>query len=111
MTRFARVAGLAFVMAAFLFALADRAIAAAPEAFTYRGGGRGTVEFDHRMHASKGYVCRDCHTDFAGTGKQLFQTQKRSLIDRPTHDTDQSCFACHNDKLAFDKCDSCHRRF
>lgn len=111
MTRFLKGTGLALVMAAGLSVLAGGALSAEPQAFTYRGGGRGTVEFDHHRHASLGYVCRDCHTDFSGTGRQLFQTQKQGLIDKPSHESDQSCFACHDGKLAFDKCDDCHRRF
>jgi c(7)-type cytochrome triheme protein len=100
----------AIAVAVLLLGATVAADAADPAAFTYRGGERGTVVFDHHLHAAGGFVCRDCHTDYAGTGKQLFQTQKQGLIDRAIHDTDQSCFACHNGTLAFDKCDGCHRR-
>ena len=82
-----------------------------PEALTYRGGGRGTVLFDHQKHAASGFVCADCHGNFAGTSRQLFLTAQRGLIDRAAHDGDGSCFACHNGRSAFDKCDDCHRQF
>ena len=76
----------------------------------YRGGAQGPVIFDHQLHASKGFRCNDCHTDFAGTGKQLFTTRKRGLISLADHKTDTKCFACHNGKEAFDTCEQCHRK-
>ena len=77
-------------------------------ALLYRGGGEGSVVFDHRLHAAKGYCCLDCHTDFAGTGIQLFQTRKQGLIDRAVHDRDESCFVCHNNTVASNDCETCH---
>jgi thiosulfate reductase cytochrome b subunit len=77
--------------------------------FNYRAAGQGTVTFDHGMHASKGYVCLDCHTKLPSTGTQLFQTQKQGLISVADHSSDRKCFACHNDKVAFATCDRCHR--
>ncbi|MCX6618881.1 MAG: hypothetical protein NTZ98_22635 [Acidobacteria bacterium] len=80
----------------------------------YRGGGQGTVVFDHQLHASKGCRCSDCHTDFSGTAKQLFTTRKQALISFADHHTATKCFACHNGKKeppeAFDQCDQCHRK-
>jgi c(7)-type cytochrome triheme protein len=90
----------------------------------YRGGGQGKVVFDHQLHASEGFRCNDCHTDFAGTGKQLFATQKQGLISLADHTTGAKCFACHNGngvpddrkgafydgKGAFYDCDRCHRK-
>jgi c(7)-type cytochrome triheme protein len=78
--------------------------------FNYRGGGQGTVTFDHGMHASKGYVCVDCHTKFPPKGAQLFETQKRGLFTAADHSSDGKCFACHNGKIAFATCDQCHRK-
>ncbi len=78
--------------------------------FNYRGGGQGAVTFDHRMHASKGYTCGDCHLRLPATGKQLFQTQKQGLITMADHTSDRKCFACHNGKVAFNQCDQCHRK-
>jgi c(7)-type cytochrome triheme protein len=78
--------------------------------FNYRGGGQGTVTFDHATHASKGFVCMDCHTKFPPTGTQLFQTQKRGLFTAADHSSDGKCFACHNGKIAFAICDQCHRK-
>jgi len=77
--------------------------------FNYRGGGQGTVTFDHGNHASKSYVCLDCHTKLPSTGTQLFQTRKQGLISLADHGSDRKCFACHNDKVAFATCDRCHR--
>lgn len=90
----------------------------------YRGGGHGKVVFDHQIHASEGFRCNDCHTDFAGTGKRLFATRKQGLITFADHTAGVKCFACHNadgmpnerksasydGKGAFDDCDRCHRK-
>ena len=91
---------------------------------TYRGGGHGKVVFDHQMHASEGFRCNDCHTDFAGTGKQLFTTRRQGLITFVDRTAGTKCFACHNHdgapadrksasyngKGAPDDCDFCHRK-
>jgi len=78
------------------------------EKINYRGGEQGRVTFDHGAHASKGFVCTDCHTRLPSTGTQLFQTQKQGLISVPDHSSDGKCFACHNGKIAFDTCRQCH---
>ena len=91
---------------------------------SYRGGGRGKVVFDHQLHASEGFGCQDCHTDFSGTGKQLFTTRKQALITLADHTAGAKCFACHdgggvsadrkgafhNGPGAFNTCDHCHRK-
>lgn len=84
---------------------------------SYRGGGRGKVVFDHQLHASEGFGCQDCHTDFARTGKQLFATRKQALITFADHTAGAKCFACHDGdgaptgrKSAFKTCDGCHRK-
>jgi c(7)-type cytochrome triheme protein len=91
---------------------------------SYRGGGHGKVVFDHQVHASEGFRCNDCHSDFAATGKQLFATRKQGLISFKDHTAGLKCFACHNangvpvdrkgasydGKGASDNCDSCHRK-
>jgi phosphate transport system substrate-binding protein len=69
---------------------------------SYGGGGNGKVVFDARMHASKGYVCNDCHL-------KLFPTSRNSFITLNDH-TDKACFGCHNGKTAFASCSSCHRK-
>jgi len=88
----------------------------------YRGGMEGPVVFNHQLHASKGFRCDDCHTDFAHTGKQLFATRKQGLITFADHRTVSKCFACHqgkgtteeakssfdDGKRAFDDCERCH---
>lgn len=68
----------------------------------YGGAGQGRVVFDARLHASKGILCKDCHSD-------LFATRKVALIDRAAHGGGKACFACHDGKRAFDSCDGCHR--
>jgi len=92
---------------------------------SYRGSGQGKVVFDHQVHASKGFLCVDCHTNFAGTGKILFTTQKQGLITFNDHTKDTKCFTCHNGndttannraifynyKGTFNDCNQCHRKF
>lgn len=108
MSRFLTGIGAYLTVAVLLLGLAATVSAGNPAAVLYRGGEQGRVIFDHRMHAAKGYVCLDCHTSYAGTGKQLFQTRKQGLIDRAVHDRDESCFACHNGAVASSDCKTCH---
>jgi len=108
MSRFLTGMGAYLTVAVFLLGLAATVSAGNPAALLYRGGDQGPVIFDHHMHAARGYVCLDCHTDYAGTGKQLFQTRKQGLIDRAVHDRDESCFACHNGTVASTDCKTCH---
>lgn len=68
----------------------------------YGGAGQGRVVFDARLHASKGILCNDCHSD-------LFATRKVALIDMAAHGSGKACFACHDGKRAFDRCEGCHR--
>jgi c(7)-type cytochrome triheme protein len=68
------------------------------------------VVFDHQLHASEGFRCNDCHTDFAGTGKQLFATRKQGLITLADHRAGTKCFACHSGDGASADCDHCHRK-
>ncbi|MGA2145130.1 MAG: cytochrome c3 family protein [Bryobacteraceae bacterium] len=91
---------------------------------SYRGSGYGKVVFDHQLHASEGFRCVDCHTDFAGTGKILFTTRKQGLITFADHTAGTKCFACHNGdgvpaerkgafyngKQSLDDCNHCHRK-
>jgi len=73
------------------------------KALIYGGAGQGKVIFDGGTHASKGYSCNDCHL-------KLFTTRKKALITMGDHLGGKSCFACHNGKIAFDDCASCHRK-
>ena len=59
------------------------------KALRYGGGGQGTVMFDGRLHASKGFRCDDCHS-------KLFDTKKTAHITMADHFTDKACFKCHN---------------
>ncbi|MBP8626232.1 MAG: hypothetical protein KBE27_01575 [Syntrophorhabdaceae bacterium] len=79
------------------FSLMDRVL-------LYGGGGQGRVTFDHRVHASKGMVCNDCHAT-------LFDTQKKALFTMDDHYSDKKCFGCHDGKKAFNECGECHRGF
>jgi len=93
-------------LAALLILLGAAAAAYATDkgkALIYGGAGQGKVIFDGRTHASKGYSCNDCHL-------KLFATHKKALITMGDHLGDKSCFACHNGKIAFDDCASCHRK-
>ena len=103
-------AGTVAAAAILFFGLAGVWAAPGPGPISYRGGGQGSVIFDHGLHAARGMVCVDCHTDYAGSGQQLFATHKQALIDRASHDRDASCFACHNGSKAFNTCETCHRR-
>lgn len=100
-------------LAAFVLLTAAGGLAGATSDTTlvYRGGGAGKVVFDGHVHAAKGYVCNDCHTNFNKTGVALFTTQKKGLIDEAAHDQGSACFACHNGKVAFavKNCEGCHR--
>lgn len=75
----------------------------------YGGGGQGTVMFDGRLHASKGFRCDDCHA-------KLFDTKKVAHITMADHFTDKACFKCHNNTNATDPmaasrdCATCHRK-
>jgi thiosulfate reductase cytochrome b subunit len=72
------------------------------ESLKYGGGGLGTVLFDGRSHAGKGYVCKDCHLD-------LFATQKRAVVRMSDHFSDKLCFHCHDNTTASKDCITCHR--
>jgi len=69
----------------------------------YRGGGQGKVIFDHQVHASKGFICKDCHIT-------LFDTHKKALFTMDEHFTNKKCFYCHDGKKVFNECIHCHRK-
>ncbi len=83
------------------------------KALRYGGGGQGTVMFDGRLHASKGFRCDDCHS-------KLFDTRKTAHITMADHFTDKACFKCHNNTDKSDAtgyppaasrdCATCHRK-
>jgi c(7)-type cytochrome triheme protein len=103
------------VLAALWFCFAPPLIGAGsgPPAIRYRGGAQGRVIFDHQSHASKGASCNDCHTDYKGTGKQLFATRKKGLISFSDHASGTRCFACHEGKKTetqVGECNQCHRK-
>lgn len=68
----------------------------------YGGAGQGKVIFDGRVHASKGFVCKDCHS-------ALFETRKQARISMENHFEKVKCFACHDGAKAFNVCNACHR--
>jgi thiosulfate reductase cytochrome b subunit len=106
-----QVAFMVALLAALLLCLEPRPVEAGGRIPTirYRGGAQGRVVFDHQLHASKGFRCNDCHTDFARTGEPLFFTRKQGLFTFADHQTATKCFACHDGKGAFDECARCHR--
>lgn len=73
-------------------------------ALLYGGAGQGKVIFDGRLHASKGFVCKDCHSE-------IFATKKKALITMDDHAGTTACFACHDGVTAFSDCKNCHRKF
>ena len=79
-----------------------------PGPLAYRGGGQGAVCFDHQLHARQ-FTCRDCHTVYRPTGRQLFQTRRKGLITLADHDRPVLCFACHDGQAASADCGTCHR--
>ena len=84
--------------------LAAQAGASERKTLRYGGGGQGTVVFDGPRHASKGFVCNDCHLS-------LFETAQRARIAFQDHFRATSCFVCHNQVNASRDCGSCHRKF
>ena len=74
---------------------------------TWEGGGQGTVEFEGREHAEKGYACTACHPS-------LFQKKYGSAaMTMKALDEGRFCGACHDGKTAFStheprKCHKCH---
>lgn len=111
------------VAVGFCFASKQGEACGMPHAIKYTGGSEGRVIFDHQLHLSKGARCNDCHTDFNGTGQQLFATRRRALISSDDHSTETGCFACHDGKVhqgkakpdwahgstsAFYTCERCH---
>ncbi len=93
--------GLLLVMA-IMFAV--RAEATERKTLRYGGGGQGTVVFDGPLHASKGFVCNDCHLN-------LFAVEQQARISYQDHFSGKSCFACHNQVNVDRNCGFCHRKF
>ena len=80
-----------------VFATSDKAL-------LYGGAGQGRVIFDGRLHASKGLVCKDCHS-------AIFDTKKKALMTMDDHSRAVACFACHDGVKVFNDCEQCHRKF
>lgn len=91
--------------------VATPASAVGDTTLVYRGGSAGKVVFDGRLHASKGFDCKSCHTALPGDTKAgaLFETRKVGLITEADHGNGVKCFACHNGTKASIDCQSCHR--
>lgn len=73
------------------------------ETLRFGGGGQGTVVFDGQLHASKGFVCRDCHD-------AVFTTAHKSRVSMADHFRGVACFTCHNQTVASRDCGFCHRK-
>lgn len=87
-----------------LIALSGTVFATSNKALLYGGAGQGRVIFDGRLHASKGFVCNDCHS-------KIFDTRKKALMTMDDHEKSVACFVCHNGSTAFNDCEMCHRKF
>jgi phosphate transport system substrate-binding protein len=85
-------------------ALCGAAFATSDKALLYGGAGQGRVIFDGRLHASKGLVCKDCHS-------AIFGTFKKALITMDDHSEPVACFVCHDGTKVFNDCEKCHRKF
>jgi c(7)-type cytochrome triheme protein len=78
------------------------------KSITWKGGGQGTVKFEGREHAEKGYNCESCHPS-------LFEKKKGSAkMTMDLLNQGKFCGACHNGKTAFGtdnpkKCHECHK--
>jgi c(7)-type cytochrome triheme protein len=97
------------VMALALFALIGNA-SAVPSGKTVEFAGDkspGKVIFDGKVHADKGFKCKDCHTD-------IFKMKKGSVtITKADHEAGKLCFSCHNGTKAFaakENCTKCHKK-
>ncbi len=66
-----------------------------------------TVEFDGKIHADKGFKCKDCHSG-------LFKMKKGAdKITQADHKDGKFCFTCHNGTKSFaptDNCTKCHKK-
>lgn len=91
------------LLCAFIFT-STPAISTESKAVRYGGGGQGTVVFDGQLHASKGFVCRDCHDS-------IFPPAIKAKIMMEDHFKGVSCFTCHNQTVASKNCGFCHRKF
>jgi thiosulfate reductase cytochrome b subunit len=85
-------------------ALGSVVFATSDKALLYGGAGQGRVIFDGRLHASRGLVCKDCHSD-------IFETKKKALITMDDHFRPVACFTCHDGSMVFNDCEKCHRKF
>ncbi|MDR3579249.1 MAG: cytochrome c3 family protein [Oryzomonas sp.] len=85
-------------------ALGSVVFATSDKALLYGGAGQGRVIFDGRLHASRGLVCKDCHSD-------IFETKKKALITMDDHFRPVACFTCHDGSKVFNDCEKCHRKF
>ncbi len=80
----------------------------AGKVITWEDGGQGTVKFEGKEHAEKGYNCESCHPS-------VFQMKKGSAkMTMDLLNKGQFCGACHNGKVAFStsdprKCHECHK--
>lgn len=98
------------VFAFVIFALMPSGALAVPsgKVLTWEGGGQGTVKFEGREHAEKGYKCDTCHPS-------IFQMKKGAAkMTMELLNQGKFCGACHNGKTAFGtndpkKCHECHK--
>ena len=69
----------------------------------------GKVTFSGKIHADKGFKCKDCHNP------QMFPKQKKGTVTIKMADmyAGKLCGKCHNGKTAFKamgNCTKCHKK-
>ncbi len=50
------------------------------KALIYRGGDQGKVIFDGKVHAGKGFSCRECHTDLQEKASNSLKQEEKVLF-------------------------------
>ena len=97
------------IMALTMFALIGTSWAVPPGKTVEFAGGKspGKVVFDGKIHADKGFKCKDCHSG-------LFKMKKGAdTITQADHKDGKFCFTCHNGTKSFaptDNCTKCHKK-
>jgi len=98
------------ILAAVMFAFVSTSVIAVPPGKTivYEDSKMGNVTFDGKIHADHGKKCTDCHP-------KLFPMKKGATKITFTQHTagKETCFACHNGKVAFKamgNCAKCHKK-
>ena len=92
------------------FALLSGSAFATPagKSVEFKGGDKGKVVFDGKLHAAKGAKCNDCHP-------KTFQMKAGAAkITMAAMNKGENCGTCHDGKKAFKSsdeasCNKCHK--